>query len=156
MSLKEMLEKNLKVRKNGLVIRPDIGWVGPKPAHTKAEKINQIKTEFIDDRALLIVGAKASDFAEYPTIEADISVQELIKYIEQLESVKQRLKKKMLLVITGLDKVSADEQAKFIPLLKDRQIMASKLPDAIQIVMPVADADAVSHAIKSLIFKLKV
>lgn len=156
MSLKEMLEKNRKKRKNGLVIQPDIGWAGPKPAKTKAEKINQIKTEFIDDRALLIVGAKASDFAEYPKIEANVSVQDLIKHIEQMESVKQRLKKKMLLVITGLDKVSADEQAKFIPLLKDRQIMASKLPDAVQIVMPVADADAVSHATKSLIFELKV
>ena len=156
MSLKEMLEKNLKVRKNGLVIGPDIGWAGPKPANTRAEKIDQIKTEFIDDRALLVVGAKASDFAEYPKIEADISVQDLIKHIEHIESVKQKLKKKMLLVITGLDKVSAEEQAKFIPLLKDRQIMASKLPDTVQIVMPVADADAVSNETKSLIFKLKV
>ena len=156
MSLKETLEKNRKKRKNGLVIGPDIGWLGPKPARTKAEKINQIKTEFIDDRALLIVGAKASDFAEYPKIEANVSVQDLIKHIEQLESVKQKLKKKILLVITGLDKVSADEQAKFIPLLKDRQIMASKLPDVVQIVMPVADAEAVSHATKSLIFELKV
>lgn len=151
-----MLEKNRKKRKNGLVIEPDIGWAGPKPALTKAEKIHQIKTEFIDDRALLIVGAKTSDFAEYPMIEADISVQDLIKHIEHLESIPQRLRKKMLLVINGLDKVSADEQAKFIPLLKDRQIMASKLPDIVQIVMPVDDADAVSHATKSLIFELKV
>lgn len=156
MSLKGMLEKNRKKRKNGLVIEPDIGWAGPKPALTKAEKIHQIKTEFIDDRALLIVGAKTSDFAEYPMIEADISVQDLIKHIEHLESIPQRLRKKMLLVINGLDKVSADEQAKFIPLLKDRQIMASKLPDIVQIVMPVDDADAVSHATKSLIFELKV
>ena len=62
----------------------------------------------------------------------------------------------MLLVITGLDKVSAEEQAKFIPLLKDRKIMASKLPDAVQIVMPVADTDAISSKTKSLIFELKV
>ena len=39
MSLKEMLEKNRKKRKNGLVIQPDIGWAGPKPANTRAEKI---------------------------------------------------------------------------------------------------------------------
>lgn len=156
MSLKEMFEKNRKKRKNGLVIQPDIGWAGSKPALTKAEKINQIKTEFIDDRALLIVGATASDFAEYPMIEADISVQDLIKHIEHLESVKHELKKKMLLVITGLDKISAEEQAKFIPLLKDRQIMASKLPDSVQIVMPVDDANAVSRATKLLIFELKV
>lgn len=156
MSLKERLEKNHKKRKNGLVIQPDIGWAGPKPAHTRTEKINQIKTDFIDDRALLVVGAKASDFAEYPRIEADISVQDLIKHIEHIEAVKQRLKKKVLLVITGLDKVSAEEQAKFISLLKDRKIMASKLPDAVQIVMPVADTDAISSKTKSLIFELKV
>ena len=153
MSLKEMPEKNLKKRKNGLVIQPDIGWLGPKPAHTKAEKINQIKTEFIDDRALLIVGAKASDFAEYPKIEADISVQYLIKHVEVLEKKKVS---KAFLIIDGLDKVSESEQEKFIPLLKDRQIMTSKLPASVQIVMPVADADAVSSKIKSLIFELKV
>lgn len=156
MSLREMLEENNKKRKNGLVIQPDIGWVGPKPASTKAEKINQIKTEFIDDRALLVVGANASDFAEYPQIEADISVQDLINYIEHMESVEQGMKKKMLLVITGVDKISTEEQEKFVPLLKDRQIMASKLPEAVQIVMPVADVDAVSNKINSLIFELKV
>ena len=153
MSLKEMLEKNRKKRKNGLVIQPDIGWAGPKPAKTKAEKINQIKTEFIDDRALLIVGAKASDFAEYPKIEADISVQYLIKHVEVLEKKKVS---KAFLIIDGLDKVSESEQEKFIPLLKDRQIMTSKLPASVQIVMPVADAYAVSSKIKSLIFELKV
>ena len=148
-----MPEENFKKRKNGLVIQPDIGWLGPKPAHTKAEKINQIKTEFIDERALLVVGAKASDFAEYPKIEADISVQYLIKHVEVLEKKKAS---KAFLIIDGLDKVSESEQEKFIPLLKDRQIMTSKLPASVQIVMPVADTDAVSNKIKSLIFELKV
>ena len=147
------LQKN---RESGLVIQPDIGWVGPKPAYTKDEKIYQIKSEFIDDRALLIVGAQASDFSEYPTIKASISVQDLITYIDNLRENKQSAQKKMLLVISGMDKVSADEQAKFIPLFKDRQIMSSKLPDAVQIVMPVDDGKAVSCATKALIFELEV
>ena len=153
MSLKKMLEKNLKVRKNGLVIVPDIGWLGPKPARTKAEKINQIKTEFIDDRALLIVGADPSDFAEYPKIEADISVQRLIQYMDTFEKTEDH---KGFLVIDGLDNIPESEQEKFVPLLKDRQILSSKLPNEVQILVPVKKIEDISKRIKSLIFPLKV
>lgn len=153
MSLKEILEKNRKKRKNGLVIGPDIGWLGPKPARTKAEKINQIKTEFIDDRALLIVGAKASDFAEYPKIEADISVQRLIQYMDTFEKTEDH---KGFLVIDGLDNIPESEQEKFVPLLKDRQILSSKLPNEVQILVPVKKIEDISKRIKSLIFPLKV
>ena len=153
MSLKEMLEENRKKRKNGLVIGPDIGWLGPKPARTKAEKINQIKTEFIDDRALLIVGARASDFAEYPKIEADISVQRLIQYMDTFEKTEVH---KGFLVIDGLDNIPESEQEKFVPLLKDRQILSSKLPNEVQILVPVKKIEDISKRIKSLIFPLKV
>ncbi len=153
MSLKEILEKSRKKRKNGLVIGPDIGWLGPKPARTKAEKINQIKTEFIDDRALLIVGAKASDFAEYPKIEADISVQRLIQYMDTFEKTEDH---KGFLVIDGLDNIPESEQEKFVPLLKDRQILSSKLPNEVQILVPVKKIEDISKRIKSLIFPLKV
>ena len=153
MSLKEMLEENRKKRKNGLVIGPDIGWLGPKPARTKAEKINQIKTEFIDDRALLIVGARASDFAEYPKIEADISVQRLIQYMDTFEKTEDH---KGFLVIDGLDNIPESEQEKFVPLLKDRQILSSKLPNEVQILVPVKKIEDISKRIKSLIFPLKV
>ena len=153
MSLKEMLEKNRKKRKNGLVIRPDIGWLGPRPARTKAEKINQIKTEFIDDRALLIVGANSSDFAEYPKIEADISVQRLIQYMDTFEKTEVH---KGFLVIDGLDNIPESEQEKFVPLLKDRQILSSKLPNEVQILVPVKKIEDISKRIKALIFPLKV
>ena len=153
MSFKEMLEKNQKKRKNGLVIQPDIGWAGPKPARTKAEKINQIKTEFIDDRALLIVGANSSDFAEYPKIEADISVQRLIQYMDTFEKTEDH---KGFLVIDGLDNIPESEQEKFVPLLKDRQILSSKLPNEVQILVPVKKIEDISKRIKALIFPLKV
>lgn len=153
MSLTTTSKNNQKKRKNGLIIQPDIGWAGPKPARTKAEKINQIKTEFIDDRALLIVGAEASDFAECPHILADASVQHLIQYVDILEKQK---KSKNFLVIDGLDNVSETEQEKFIPLIKDRQILSSKLPEKIQILIPVKKEENISQTIKSLTFPLKV
>lgn len=150
MLLKAAVEKN---NKNGLVIQPDIGWAGPKPAKTKDDKIYQIKTEFIDSRALLIEGAKASDFDEYPCVLADVSVQHLIQYIDNLGKQKNH---KCFLVIDGLDNVSESEQENFVPLLKSRQILYSKLPDDVHILIPVTKVEAVSKTIKSLTFLLKV
>ena len=150
MSLKRVLESNKKTRKNGLIIEADIGWLGPKPAKTKAEKLHQIKTEFIDERGLLVEGAKSSDFSEYTHISADISVHDLIECVGKLT------KKKDFLVIDGLDGVSETEQEKFIPLLKDRQILSSKLPDEVQILIPVNEVKKVSNDVKSLTFRLDV
>lgn len=147
------LKNNQKKRKNGLVIEADIGWTGSKPADTKAQKIHQIKTEFIDERALLIVGAEASDFEGYPHILADVSIQHLIQYVELLGKMKDH---KSFLIIEGLDTVSKTEQEKFIPLLKDRQILSSKLPDKIQILIPIKEVEPVSKKVQSLIFPLKV
>ena len=154
MPLETRFENNRNKRKNGLVIQPDIGWAGPKPAYTKAEKIAQIKNEFIDERALLVVGATEDDFAEYPKIPAYVSAQRLIKCVEQLNAA--NLEGKILLIITDFDIVSERVQAKFVPLLKERQIMAEKLPDCVQIVIPVADENAVCDEIKALSFELKV
>ncbi len=149
MSLK-VSGNNQKKRDNGLIIEPDFGWLGPKPAKTKAEKIHQIKTEFIDDRALLIEGAKASDFPEYPHISATISVQDLIRYVDTLDETNS------FLVIVDLDKVPTSEQEKFVPLVKDRQILSSKLPSKIQILIPIKDTKPVLREIQSLTFPLKV
>jgi len=150
MSIRSVFEKGQKRRKNSVIIRPDTGWLGPKPAKTKAEKIAQIKTEFIDERALLIEGAEVADFAEYLCIPAKITTQELIKCVDSLK------KKKTFMVVEGMDKVSAEEQEKFVPLLKDRQILYSKLPEKVQILIPVKKVKSVSRAIQSLAFTLKV
>lgn len=144
------IENNQKRRKNGLIIEPDCGWAGPKPAATKAEKIHQIKTEFIDDRPLLIEGAAVSDFREYPCILESISAQKLIQYIDTLKA------DEAFLVVLGMDKVSQTEQEKFIPLLKERQLLSSKLPEKIKLLVPVKAVDSVSKEIRSLTFQLKV
>ena len=148
--LQKTSEKKQRKRDNGLIIEPDFGWLGPKPAKTRAEKIHQIKTEFISNWALLIEGAKASDFPEYPHVSATISVQDLIRYVDSLDE------KNSFLVIEDLDKVPTSEQEKFVPLVKDRQILSSKLPSKIQILIPIKDTEPVLREIQSLTFPLKV
>ena len=63
---------------------------------------------------------------------------------------------KGFLVIDGLDNIPESEQEKFVPLLKDRQILSSKLPNEVQILVPVKKIEDISKRIKSLIFPLKV
>ncbi len=150
MAFTKVPENKQKRRKNGLVIEPDFGWLGPKPAATKAEKIHQIKTEFIDERPLLIEGAAVSDFRECPCILASISAQKLIQYIGTMS------REETLLVVLGMDKVSSEEQEKFIPLLKERQILSTKLSDKVKVLIPVKNINSVLPAIQSLTFQLKV
>jgi len=160
MSPETSFETNQKKRANGLIVEPDCGWVGPKPANTKTEKINQIKTEYVDSRALLVKGATVADFYEFPFIPAHISVQDLIRCVDELGKHKSFTvatgKKKSFLVVQDLDKLPESEQEKFIPLLKDKQILSSKLPDKMQILFPVTDENSVSQKIKSLTFLVKV
>ena len=151
MSLKSTLQSSRKKRKlHYPVDAGNAGWAGLKPAKTKAEKIQQIKTEFIDKRALLIEGAKASDFAEYPHIKAQTSVQELIACIDAMSG------KEGFYVVDGMDVASAEEQENFLPLLKDRQLGSSKLPDKVQILIPVKSTKSVNPYVRELTFPLKV
>ena len=152
MTLKAVLDaKPRKKRKNGITLRPDFGgWLGPKPARTKAEKIAQIKNDFIDERALVVEGATATDFAEYPSISAAVSVQSLIQFIDSMKD------EKTFLVVLGLDKATPEEQEKFLLLIKDRQVVSSKLPKQVQLLFPVKDTKALLPKIQSLTFKLKV
>ena len=152
MTLKTVLDaKPRKKRKNGITLRPDFGgWLGPKPARTKAEKIAQIKNDFIDERALVVEGATAADFAEYPSISAAVSVQSLIQCIDSMKD------EKTFLVVLGLDKATPEEQEKFLLLIKDRQVVSSKLPKKVQLLIPVKDTKALLPKIQSLTFKLKV
>ena len=154
MSLKGIITKANRKSVYDLTIDPDTGWNGIKPAKTRADKINQIKNDFIDERALLVVGATADDFSEYPQISANISVPELTSLVDAL--AKKKTKKRSLFIITDWEKASAEEQSKFLPLFKDRQIVASSLPDYVQLVLPVSDLDAVSRDTRSVTYPLNV
>ena len=135
---------------NGIVLQPNLGWLGPRPATTKAEKIHQIKTDFIDDRALLITGALASDFAEYHQIPANMNAHNVFKCVSMLG------KRSSFLIIQNLDEAAPEDQKKFIPLLKDRQILTAKLPDQVQILIPVKEVKKVLPEIQAVTFALKV
>lgn len=152
MFVKKTSLSGYKKHSNSLVIEQNIGWLGSKPATTRIDKIRQIKDEFIDDRPLLVVGATPIDFGECRQISATISVSELVKYIDALESSKF----KYFLVITGMEDLPEQEQEKFITVLKDRQIMSSVLPECVQIVIPAKDSKTISKSIKSLVFLLEV
>ncbi|MBQ4084898.1 MAG: hypothetical protein IJC30_04510 [Alphaproteobacteria bacterium] len=150
MSVIETLKKRSEKHKNGLVIEADWGWLGPKPAKTRAEKIRQIKTEYIDDRALLTIGATVSDFEEYTCISATVSVQELIQFVAELKGNEK------FLIISDMDKASFEEQEKFVPLLKNRQIMSETLPNDVQMIIPASDEEQVSKNLRKYVFTIKV
>ena len=85
------------------------------------------------------------------TINATISERDL--HIESMWHKKIMLRhsnKHLFLVINGLDNIEAEEQDKFSHLLKDRRSGTFKLPDYVQIVIPVKDKEKVSKQIKSL------
>lgn len=57
---------------------------------------------------------------------------------------------KAVLCIDGLDQIDADEQEKFVGLLKYKGVNGYTLPDNAQIVMTVADVDKVSPRLVAL------
>ncbi len=145
-------QQSNKKRKNGLTIIPDIGWVGSKPAHTREEKIHQIKTGGITDNALLVIGGTMRDFAGCLSISATASTQDLIKTVQAITTETKR----RILVITDMDEASDIQQSNVVPLIKDHQILNYTLPQCIQIVMLAKCEENVSQAIKNLSLLIKV
>ena len=152
MTLNQTAQQSNKKRKNGLTIIPDIGWVGLKPAHTRKEKIHQIKTGGITDNALLVIGGTIRDFAGCLSISATASTQDLIKTVQAITTETKR----RILVITDIDKASDIQQSNVVPLIKDHQILNYTLPQCVQIVMLAKREENVSQAIKNLSLLIKV
>jgi hypothetical protein len=93
------------------------------------------------------------DIALENTITINATINERDLHIESMWQKKIMLRhsnKHLFLVINGLDNIEADEQDKFTHLLKDRRSGTFKLPDYVQIVIPVKDKEKVSKQIKSL------
>lgn len=89
---------------------------------------------------LVIVNAKAGDFADATIIPSSIAANDLYTGFES----------KPLLLIEELDNISEQEQEKFISLLKDRRMGSSKLPRDVQIIIPVKSKNSLSKKIQSL------
>jgi len=152
MSIKSTLKNKEGKRGFSLPIKKDIGWTGPKPAATRADKIKQIKTLFIADMPLLIEGANVTDFKEYPQVPAQISIMELQQYVANFKKKEGR----SFIVVQELDSLPVAEQLKFVTLLKDKRIFDCSLPDEVQILLPVQSGMSVSSEIRDLSYYIRV
>lgn len=100
---------------------------------------------------LIIVLNEDVTFENSVTINATINERDL--HMESMWQKKIMLRhsdKHLFLVISGLDNVEIDEQNKFSHLLKDRRSGNFKLPEYVQIVIPIKNKEKVSNQIKSL------
>lgn len=93
---------------------------------------------------LIIVGASVGDF-EGVGMPAKISPRTLNngRWVKDLGKMGAGLTR-FALVIDGVDEIGVRAQEKFIRLLKDRRAGMYKLPDNVQIIMPVKSLARVS------------
>lgn len=100
---------------------------------------------------LVIGGATASDIRGGAVMPANISVRDLNtgEWVAELE-IMGRGRDWFPMVIDGLDKLTSASQEKFIRLVKDRRAGIYKLPNNIQIIIPVKDIARVSQEIQKL------
>ena len=108
----------------------------------------KLKTVLMNNRKwpLIIVGGVATDF-NAPILPATISPRDLniCDWVTELVAMNTDQ-----MVIDGLDKLRVSDQQKFITLLKDRRAGLHKLPDNIQIIIPVKFVDKLDKKIKEL------
>lgn len=99
---------------------------------------------------LLIGGAAASDFAG-PVMPATISPRDLNtgNWVGELGDLGAGMDR-LVMIIDGMDKLTPRAQEKFIRLIKDRRGGMHKLPDNVQIVIPVKNVNSISDQIKRL------
>lgn len=102
---------------------------------------------------LIIVGATHRDFKKSFVMPAE--VEEWV--LHQKADWETSLVGNDILLIDGMDSISPQEQEKFIPLLKDKKLGLYRVPDTVQIIMPVADKEKIASVIQSLslIWELK-
>lgn len=99
---------------------------------------------------LVVGGATARDFSG-PVMPATISPRDLnvgnwVAELHQIGAGATRL----VMIIDGMDNIGARAQEKFVRLLKDRRAGMHKLPDNVQIVIPVKSTAALSREILKL------
>lgn len=101
---------------------------------------------------LIVSGAGTlRDLRDAPHMPATISVADLnsgewVHELAQMGAGRSHL----YMVIDGMDKISLRAQEKFIRLLKDRRAGMYKLPDNVQIIVPVDDMENVAMDIQRL------
>ena len=117
------------------------------------EAKNKLSKVLSDNTKNPLIIVSDEDIALENTITINATINERDLHIESMWQKKIMLRhsnKHLFLVINGLDNIEAEEQDKFSHLLKDRRSGTFKLPDYVQIVIPVKDKEKVSKQIKSL------
>lgn len=117
------------------------------------EAKNKLSKVLSDNTKNPLIIVSDEDIALENTITINATINERDLHIESMWQKKIMLRhsnKHLFLVINGLDNIEAEEQDKFTHLLKDRRSGTFKLPDYVQIVIPVKDKEKVSKQIKSL------
>lgn len=101
---------------------------------------------------LVIAGDVHIGFKDFTCLDAQIDERELhipTNWHSLLASKAQN--KRNYLLISGLDTVEYRQQEIFLSLLKDRRADNFKLPENVQIIIPVADKNKLSPRILSLV-----
>lgn len=116
---------------------------------------NKIKLKMLVENnrkwPLIIGGATANDFSKPAVMPATISPWDLNtgQWVAELETM-GRGREFVQMVIAGMDKLTPDEQLKFVRIVKDRRAGMYKFPANVQIIIPVADVSRVCREIQKL------
>lgn len=122
--------------------------------HKMAISLKKIKLKSIVECnttwPLVIGGVSARDF-DGPRMPATISPRDLNdgRWVQELCQMGVGMTR-LVMVIDGLDEIGPRAQEKFIRLLKDRRAGIYKLPDNVQIIMPVKSVARVSPVLCKL------
>jgi len=101
---------------------------------------------------LIVVGATSSDFegAVSVAMPANIAPRDLNAVDWGAELAGMARNDKITLLIEDLDKLTPLAQQKFISLLKDRRAGTKKLPEGVQLVIPIQNLGKISKDIQRL------
>lgn len=117
---------------------------------------------------LIIVGVSANFFGSATIINSDIESSELgIKignngeyvlpsWLKEMNIKSVKNKDKNLLVIESIDKISSEEQLKFLGILKNNGLNGYSFPKNTQIIITCTNVENVSKRIKDLCLIYKV
>lgn len=99
---------------------------------------------------LIVGGASVRDF-DGPVMPATISPRDLNtgNWVAELRQIGAGMET-LRVIIDGMDNIGVRAQEKFIRLVKDRRAGMFKLPDNVQIVIPVKSVENVSPALRRL------
>ncbi len=117
---------------------------------TRSEQLKKVM-ENNRDWALILEGAREEEIGEGLRIDARISEEELNR-----GGYKEKIKEAEKIIIANMDKVGYNEQEKFMSLLKDRRLNGQKLPEKVQVIIPVGYGADIAPTLDRVCLRWKV